>query len=1184
MNCPLTPPAVDAPGFSPAPSALFARGIAPLGGLWLAAVAWLAVLAAQLAQGASDRVDFNRDVRRILSENCFRCHGPDANDRKGGKHGLRLDVPEGALEDLGGFQAIVPGHPEKSALISRIETQDPDELMPPPKGGKRLSSQEVDILRRWIAQGAPYARHWAYAKPVRPPLPEVKHARWPRNPIDAFILARLEKEGLGPAPEADRAALLRRTALDLTGLPPSLEEVDRFVKDTGEGAYERMVDRLLQSDSFGEHWARLWLDQARYADSSGYADDPGRTIWAYRDYVIRALNSNKPFDQFTLEQIAGDLLPDPTDEQLVATAFHRNTMTNNEGGTNDEEFRNVAVVDRVNTTMAVWMGTTMSCAQCHDHKYDPISQDDYFRLFAILNNTADADRSDESPSLSLFTEEQKKLKRELKSEIAASEKIQRTSTPKLTRAQAEWEALFQTEIPWSVLVPELVRSTSGAKMAIQDDGSVLADRGGKTDTYTAVIPVKTNTLLAALRLEALPDERPPGRGVGHAGGNYLLSGVRAELMPTLEVRASARYLRIELPGKEKILSLAEVQVFSGSNNVALQGKATQSTTAYEGAAGRAIDGNTDGHYEKSKSTTHTEISTDPWWEVDLQGMVPIDRLVLWNRTDGADDRLKGFKVTLLDESRQGVWQRLVQEVPRPSLQLVPNGGRTIPLSFASASFAQKDFPASAAVENRDPANRGWAVAPRLGEAHSLSILPADGVPLASGSNLVIHLDQVSKHEYATLARFRLSMSADPRALEIVRTPPALVALLKLSPEARSASQVEELRSYYLSIAPALKPERDRLASLKKRLEEVRPYSTVPILRELAKDQRRKTHLQRRGNFLDLGHEVTEGLPGAFQTGEAPAPEGRLSLARWLVSRDNPLTARVAVNRFWEAIFGVGIVRTSEEFGAQGELPSHPELLDWLAVEFMESGWDTKALLKRLVTSASYRQSSKVTADLSARDPDNRLLARGPRFRLAAEMIRDQAMHVSGLLSPKMYGPPVKPPQPRMGLSAAFGSGTDWETSSGEDRYRRGIYTTWRRSNPYPSMATFDAPNREVCTVRRDRSNTPLQALVTLNDPVYLEAAQALGRRMASAGATPADKARHGFRLCLSRSPAETELSALLKLYARTYERFVGDASRAKELAVASMSEAPKGADVAELAAWTVVGNVLLNLDETLMKR
>ena len=428
------------------------------------------------------------------------------------------------------------------------------------------------------------------------------------------------------------------------------------------------------------------------------------------------------------------------------------------------------------------------------------------------------------------------------------------------------------------------------------------------------------------------------------------------------------------------------------------------------------------------------------------------------------------------------------------------------------------------------------------------------------------------------------MTDDSRASELLRTPGSIAALIKIKPEARTPAQTAELQAYYRSIAPALKAERDHLAALKKQLDEVKPYTTVPVLKELTQDQRRKTHLQRRGNFLDLGHEVAEGLPAAFTTAKAEASQGRLSLARWLVSPENPLTARVAVNRFWEAIFGIGIVRTSEEFGVQGELPSHPELLDWLAVQFMESGWDNKAMLRLLVTSATYRQSSKVTPDLVSRDPDNRLLARGPRFRLGAEMIRDQAMEVSGLLSRKMYGPPVKPPQPRLGLSAAFGSGTDWETSMGEDRYRRALYTTWRRSNPYPSMATFDAPNREVCTVRRDRSNTPLQALVTLNDPVYLEAAQGLARRMLAAGATPAEKVRHGFRLCLSRVPSEAELESLLKLEAKTRERLSHDATRARELASMPGSELSKGEAVTDLATWTVVGNVLLNLDETLMKR
>jgi hypothetical protein len=1132
---------------------------------------------------ADAQIDFNRDIRRILSDNCFICHGPDANERKGSKGGLRLDLREGALADLGGYQAIVPGAPAESELFARITTQNAGDKMPPPELGKGLDAREIELLKKWIEQGAHYAVHWAYAKPERPELPEVSDPEWPRNGIDHFVLNRLDREGLQPAPEADWAALLRRAALDLTGLPPAPEELERVLKDNSPDAYERWVDGLLEKPAFGEHWARLWLDHARYADSAGYADDPSRTIWAFRDYVIQSFNANKPFDQFTLEQLAGDLLPDPTEEQIIATAFHRNTLTNNEGGTSDEEFRNEAVIDRVNTTLAVWMGTTMSCAQCHDHKYDPISQKDYFRLFAILNNTEDADRSDEAPVHKIFTGEQKQQRHDWHAEIAQLQEFVRTSTPELAEAQSEWETIFATDLIFQTINLSERKSKAGAAMTRNDDETIRIEREGKTDVYTLGAALTGNGELAALRLEAFPDERPPGSGVGHAGGNFVISGISAAITPPGATPQSGRYLRIQIPGEEKILSLAEVQVFQGLENIALEGEATQSSTSNDGKAARAIDGNTDGDFNKAKSTTHTETSTDPWWELDFGSMRAIDRVVLWNRTDNnLHDRLNHFQVTLLDENREPVWDQQVKEAPRPSAELSLSGARSVRFASAYADYEQKGFEAANVL---NPAkDKGWAIAPEFGKRHTMTLISEPPVKVAAGSKLTVNIEQLSKYEYATVSRLRLSITTDERAFEFARTPPAIQAITRKDPEERTGGEQEKLIQYYLTIAPALEEERNRLAGLKKELDEMKPYTTVPIMRELAGEKRRKTHLQYRGNFLDLGPELSEGLPEVFfpfSNGETP---NRLTLAAWLMHEENPLTARVLANHFWEAIFGIGIVRTSEEFGSQGELPFHPELLDWLATEFRARDWNLKELLKLMVTSSAYRQSARVTPELAVLDPDNRLLARGPRFRLSAEMIRDQAMFISGLLSPKLHGPPVKPPQPETGLNAAFGSRIDWETSEGEDRYRRALYTTWRRSNPYPSMATFDAPNREVCTVRRERSNTPLQALVTLNDPVYVEAAQALARRMAAAGSTPAAKARHGFFLTLGRTPSEAELTPILRLYAKTYERYTGDRETAREMATNPLGAAPEETDIAELAAWTVVGNVLLNLDETLMKR
>ncbi|QDV35888.1 PSD1 and planctomycete cytochrome C domain-containing protein [Tautonia plasticadhaerens] len=836
-----------------------------IGAVVSAALLASAAPAPALALGDDEAIDFNRDIRPILSNKCVFCHGPDEAERQAG---LRLDREADALADRGGYAAVVPGDPDASELIYRVESEDGLDVMPPPGVGKAVTPEERALLRRWVEQGAEFQEHWSYVPPDRPALPEVSDETWPTNPIDRFVLSRIEAEGLAPSPEADRAALIRRVSLDLTGLPPTLEEVDAFLADESADAYEDLVDRLLASQSYGEHQARLWLDLARYADSAGYADDPSRTIWAYRDWVIDAFNDNLPFDRFTVEQVAGDLLPEPTERQLIATAFHRNTMTNSEGGTDDEEFRNAAIVDRVNTTMTVWMGTSMACAQCHTHKYDPISQVDYFRLFAILNSTADADQRDESPTLPLFTEEQEARKADWEREAEALRNTLSTPTPELRYAQLDWERSF-------------------------------------------------------------PEEPGPG-------------------------------------------------------------------------------------------------------------------------------------------------------------------------------------------------------------------------------------------------------SPDAKTPEEIRT------ILAIDPADRTEEQAKKLSDHFLSITPILQSERDRLAELERKLT---PYTTVPIMRELPEAERRTTHIQRRGNFLDLGEEVAPDVPESFH----PLPDGeepdRLGLARWLVSGENPLTGRVIANRCWEQVFGRGLVGTSEEFGSQGDPPTHPELLDWLATELVRSGWDLKASFRLLVTSSTYRQSSTVSPRLLDRDPDNALLARGPRFRLSAEMIRDQALFVSGLLSPRMYGPPVNPPRPETGLRAAFGSAIDRGTSEGQDRYRRALYTEWRRSNPYPSMTTFDAPNREICIVRRDRTNTPLQALVTLNDPVYIEAAQALARRMvAEGGDSTEDQARHGFRLCLAREPSTDELDRILSLFEDARSGFSADGDAARAMATDPLGPLPEGMDPAELAAWTVVGNVLLNLDEMFLKR
>ena len=1030
---------------------------------------------------ASAQLDFNRDVRPILFDHCVACHGPDGAERKAG---LRLDTAAGATALLeSGARALIPGDPEASELIRRVVHSDSDERMPPAKHAKPLAKDEVATLRRWIGEGGDYARHWSYEPPRRPVSPKVSDTDWPRNPIDRFVLARLEREGLAPSAEAARHVLWRRVSLDLVGLPPSPEDLRRFPD------YEAFVDHLLAQPTFGERWAAHWLDLARYADSAGYADDPPRTIWAYRDWVIRAYNRNQSFDRFTIEQIAGDLLPEATTEQLTATAFHRNTLTNSEGGTNDEEFRNAAVVDRVNTTMAVWMGTTMNCAQCHTHKYDPITQEEYFRLFAIFNNTEDADRKDERPTIPFFSAEQERRRDAISREIEELESDPPPGAEEIADARAAWEQTFAEPVAWS----EAAVEARGDERVLSPAAPIFAVRA-------------------------------PGAGVEL---RTLGEGAQAP---------EARYVRVDLPEQNQFLHLAEVQVFRGDKNLAPGGRASQSSTAFGGPAKYGNDGNTDGDHNR-KSVTHTAQERTPWWEVDLGAAREIDAVVVWNRTDGnVGARTRNYRVQLLNAERDVVWETRSAEEPKPSRRHETGGPGRIP----------------AVVKEIGGETWIWPEEP-----------VAEPVVLRGAAG----------------AR----ASTAPSARRGMDLPDDVFAAVRTAPAKRSDAQRKRLEAYLADGLPEVRARRARIAELRKRLDAIKPATTVPVLRERVSN-RRRTRIQIRGDFMVTGKEVAEGLPSAFHPLPAGASTNRLGLATWLVSRDNPLTARVAVNRYWEALFGTGLVETSEEFGAQGEPPSHPSLLDWLAVEFMDSGWDRKRMLRLIVTSATYRQSSRATDALLARDPFNRLFTRGPSTRLSAEMVRDQALFLGALLSDRMHGPPARPPRPKLGLRAAFGGSTDWKNSEGEDRYRRGVYTEWRRSMPYPSMATFDAPNREVCTLRRSRTNTPLQALVTLNDPVYIEAAQALGRRLAAGEGTLEQRLSRGIELCLLRGPRPGEVEALAGLHREAAEDFGNDPEGAKSFATQPLGPLPEGRGAAEMAAWTLVGNVLLNLDETLQKQ
>lgn len=1035
---------------------------------------------------------------------------------------------------------------------------------------------------------SPTPIHWAYVKPRQAPLPSVTRLAWPKNAIDHFVLARLKSEGLSPSPVAGPYRLTRRVALDLTGLPPAPEDADTLAKGASDKDYDAFVERLLASPHYGEQRAREWMDLARYADTMGYEKDLRRTMWPYRDWAVRAYNADMPFDQFTREQIAGDLLSDATPDQILATAFHRNTMTNTEGGTDDEEFRVAAVVDRINTTFEVWMGTTMSCAQCHDHKYDPFKQREYYQIFAFFNQTEDADRQDEKPKMRILTEDQRTEMDRLRAYLDQLSKQMKAPSEALDTAQREWERREQKgSTQWQPLKPFAVSGKSKAVLTVQKDASVLVsgDRPGK-DVY--VVQARTDLKrITALRLEVLPDKKLPGKGPGRAGsGNFVLNELSVVAAPINNQSAPAgrtgRYVRIDLPGKKRTLSLAEVQVFSNGKNVAAQGKATQSSTKYKSVPARAIDGNTNGNHDKAKSTTHTQKEDNPWWQVDLKAVYSIDRIVVWNRTDGKlKSRLNGARVSILDAERQSVWEKTIKKAPAKSVALHTNGGTTLKLARATADFSQKEYPVALAIDGNEGAKSGWAISPQTGKRHVAVFEIEAGKLWAGGAKLEIRLVQ-SYGSGHTLGRFRLSVTDAPPPIAVI--PAATRMILAIPPEKRSKAQRTKVRTLYRSRAPGLDALRQDMTQTQKKIRDLEKRSPeVPIMRERPSDKRRQTHILVRGSFLDPGEGVEDGVPAALHPFPKDAPRNRLGLSAWLTHRDNPLTARVLVNRYWERFFGRGLVETSNDFGTRGAKPSHPELLDWLAVEFMERGWSIKWLCRTIVTSATYRQSSIVTRELRRRDPGNRFLARGARFRLPAESIRDQALAVSGLLSRKLYGPPVMPPQPDNLWQIVF-SGDKWKTSTGEDRFRRGFYTFWRRTMPYPLMTTFDAPSREVCTILRIRTNTPLQALLTLNDPQFIEAAQALARRVLREGnATPRERVVRAFRLCLIRPPREAEIKPLLGLLSGEHERYQADLEQAKFMATEPIGAIPEGMDTAELAALTVVCNVLLNLSETLTR-
>ncbi len=1076
------------------------------------------IASASTVQAQAKRsIDFNRDVRPILSDACFHCHGPDKAKRKAG---LGFDSEDAAKIDLGGYRAIVPGKPADSELVKRITTADKTKLMPPASSPHKLTPAQIQTLTRWIAEGAKWEKHWAFLPPVRAPLPAVKNKVWPRNPIDRFILARLEAEGLTPSPEADPVTLIRRLSLDLTGVPPTLQEVDDFrLKiavwkkkrpkspgvsaanpwDKGDNlipqeAVEELVDRLLASPRYGERMAQRWLDAARYADTNGYQNDGERTMWRWRDWVIDAFNSNMPFDQFTIEQIAGDMLPNPTLDQRIATGFNRNHRGNSEGGVIPEEFAAEYVVDRVDTTSTVWLGLTVGCAKCHNHKYDPISQKEFYQLFAYFNNVPERGKAikygNSPPFIKSPTREQAKQLALLTKVLQSKERAFQDLKGELNVEQAKWEksVLPLTQIDWTYS-RGLVRSYPLMDGANRDFTSNVIHFG----------PIRQNSTQWARYFDG------------------------------------TRY-------------------FDGGNAARF------------------------GFFDK--------FSIGAWIApVGKKGGTIVSRMADTDRADGYSFVLEDGKLHL------NLVKRWLDDAIRvETVETVPTDGwRHVAFSYDGTRLASgiriyiDGKPAKIKV-NLDDLNQSFVTEQpfRVGAGGG-----KDSRFVGSISHVLVYNHVVAPEDVAALG------NADPIE-RIVFIPAAK----------RSPAQAHKLASYYLD-QKAPKAIRQAYAELLAASAELERFDeTIPttmVMQEMPTP--RATHILLRGEYDKLGPKVQPGVPAAFSPLPKGAPNNRLGFARWLIAPENPLTARVAVNRHWQMLFGTGIVKTVEDFGSQGDWPSHHDLLDWLAVEYMEgfaatrSGardddraplrvaakpWDTKRLLKLIATSATYRQSSRVTPALLQRDPDNRLLARGPRFRLSADVIRDQALAVSGLLVETIGGPSVKPYQPA-GLAKELTGTEDYEQDHGKSLYRRSLYVFWKRTIAPPTLTNFDAANRETCVVRESRTNTPLQALNLMNDVTFVEAARVLAERVMHAEKTPASRLALAWRLATSRAPAEIEAKIMRAAFDAHLAHY--RANRVAAAKLASTGESPRDAflDVAEHAAYTAVCNLVLNLDEVITK-
>lgn len=1207
------------------------RGFTSFGACAFAALVAADVTGQSSASGLP--VDFDRDIRPILSNHCFQCHGPDSEHRKAG---LRLDLKDAAMEQRDGVAAIVAGDVAASALVQRILSDDEDELMPPAHANKPLSDAQKQLLVRWIEGGAPWSEHWSFVAPVEPELPKVSSAEWSADPIDRFILQRLDREGLTPNERADRRTLLRRATLDLTGLPPTPAELQAFLADDSPGAYERVVDRLLASDAYGEHMARFWLDAARYGDTHGLHLDNYREMWPYRDWVVRAFRDNLPFDRFVVEQLAGDLLPDPTEDQLIASGFNRCHITTNEGGSITEEVYVRNVIDRVSTTGTVFLGLTVGCAVCHDHKFDPISQQEFYSLFAFFNNLdgspMDGNNKAHAPVRKIASDAHAAQLAELDRERTAVEARIASALAAIEYSEpapvvaAEAAARERKEVVW-------VDDDLPAGAALEGDGlewvedAPFVHRGKRAmkrrsqgnqqhffrDANQRLRVAAGDVLFAWVYLdpEDLPDEimlqwnSDGGGGWLHRaywGANKIGYGkdLTTERWHMGALPEAGTWVRLEVP-------VATVGLTPG---MAVHGVAfTQfGGTSYWDCVG--ID------------TSNSQEPEDYLWVDDdvpdgakLQGN---GRNWQWADGSGKRQPKPRFGARSLRRKGKGLTQDFFTEVAVPlklhkgdrlfaHVWLDPkNTPRSVQLQFfANGSW---DHRARWGAEAHGPGRPNGAdfvagEVPKAGEWVRVEVAIED-VGLKAGDVLTgwaftkvdgtIHWDGAGVHTYAPPNDEHLtSLAAWQVAAKDNRAVPAGVREAIAVPEAkRTDEQQRSIRDHYLRFVhgksrPIFAPLQAELDGIGKRRKDVENrIPTTLVMKE--RMQPKAAYVLKRGLYDQKGDQVERRTPSALPPMAEDLSRDRLGLARWLISDEQPLTARVTVNRFWQQLFGTGLVKTSEDFGNQGERPSHPELLDYLATRFQKSGWDVKALMKQMVLTSTYRQAATVRAGSLRKDPDNRWLSRGPRFRLDGEVLRDQALSLAELLVHKLGGPGVKPPQPgglwrAVGYSSSNTARFKADTEH-EKVHRRSLYTFWKRTAPPPQMTTFDAPSREECRVRRERTNTPLQALLLMNDPQYVEAARCFAERILREGGKT-DEARIAWALeCATCQPPSTDdIADVRALLQSERKAFAAEPEAAKQLIAIGVGKATADCAPDELAAWTMAANLILNLDAVLTK-